>query len=42
MVGLTSFINDGNLSREFLAAAGFRVIARRAIRLDATRAALQL
>jgi ATP-dependent RNA helicase SUPV3L1/SUV3 len=32
--GLTSFVNDGNLPAEFLAAAGFRVIARRAIRLD--------
>ncbi|HEY4942535.1 MAG TPA: helicase-related protein [Rhizomicrobium sp.] len=32
--GLTSFVNDGNLPGEFLAAAGFRVIARRAIRLD--------
>jgi ATP-dependent RNA helicase SUPV3L1/SUV3 len=32
--GLTSFVNDGNLPAAFLAAAGFRVIARRAIRLD--------
>ncbi|MBV9540015.1 MAG: disulfide oxidoreductase [Alphaproteobacteria bacterium] len=32
--GLTSFVNDGNLPLGFLAAAGFRVIARRAIRLD--------
>ncbi|HEY0301809.1 MAG TPA: helicase-related protein, partial [Rhizomicrobium sp.] len=32
--GLTSFVNDGNLDDAFLAACGFRVIARRAIRLD--------
>ncbi|MEI9989750.1 MAG: helicase-related protein [Rhizomicrobium sp.] len=32
--GLTSFVNDAKLPREFLAAAGFRVIGRRAIRLD--------
>jgi ATP-dependent RNA helicase SUPV3L1/SUV3 len=32
--GLTSFANDANLPAAFLAAAGFRVIAGRAIRLD--------
>ncbi|MEI9888337.1 MAG: helicase-related protein [Rhizomicrobium sp.] len=32
--GLTSFVNDGDLAPAFLAACGFRVIARRAIRLD--------
>ena len=32
--GLTSFANDARLASGFLAAAGFRVIARRAIRLD--------
>ncbi len=32
--GLTSFVNDANLPDAFLAAAGFRVSARRAIRLD--------
>ncbi|MEI9993631.1 MAG: helicase-related protein [Rhizomicrobium sp.] len=32
--GLTSFVNDARLPADFLAAAGFRVIARRAIRLD--------
>ena len=32
--GLTSFANDGNLPAPFLAAAGFRIVAKRAIRLD--------
>jgi len=32
--GLTSFANDGNLPAPFLAAAGFRAIGHRAIRLD--------
>ncbi len=32
--GLTSFTNDGNLPAPFLAAAGFRIVAKRAIRLD--------
>ena len=32
--GLTSFVNDADLAAQFLAACGFRVIARRAIRLD--------
>jgi ATP-dependent RNA helicase SUPV3L1/SUV3 len=32
--GLTSFVNDGNLADAFLAACGFRVVARRAVRLD--------
>jgi len=32
--GLTSFANDANLPAAFLSAAGFRVIAGRAIRLD--------
>jgi ATP-dependent RNA helicase SUPV3L1/SUV3 len=32
--GLTSIVNDGELPDAFLAAAGFRVIAHRAIRLD--------
>jgi ATP-dependent RNA helicase SUPV3L1/SUV3 len=32
--GLTSFFNDGNLPAAFLAAAGFRAVGRRAIRLD--------
>ncbi|MEJ1969861.1 MAG: helicase-related protein [Rhizomicrobium sp.] len=32
--GLTSFVNDGDLPAPFLAAAGFRVIGKRAIRLD--------
>jgi ATP-dependent RNA helicase SUPV3L1/SUV3 len=32
--GLTSFVNDARLSHDFLAAAGFRTVARRAIRLD--------
>jgi ATP-dependent RNA helicase SUPV3L1/SUV3 len=32
--GLTSFNNDANLPRDFLAACGFRAVARRAIRLD--------
>jgi ATP-dependent RNA helicase SUPV3L1/SUV3 len=32
--GLTSFVNDANLPRDFLAACGFRAVARRAIRLD--------
>jgi len=32
--GLTSFANDGNLPAPFLAAAGFRGIGHRAIRLD--------
>ncbi|HJW41155.1 MAG TPA: helicase-related protein [Rhizomicrobium sp.] len=32
--GLTSFVNDARLPADFLTAAGFRVIARRAIRLD--------
>jgi ATP-dependent RNA helicase SUPV3L1/SUV3 len=32
--GLTSFANDARLPHDFLAAAGFRVVARRAIRLD--------
>jgi ATP-dependent RNA helicase SUPV3L1/SUV3 len=32
--GLTSFETDGNANPEFLAACGFRVVARRAIRYD--------
>ncbi|MGZ5998281.1 MAG: helicase-related protein [Rhizomicrobium sp.] len=32
--GLTSFANDGNLPAPFLAAAGFRIVAKRAIRVD--------
>ena len=32
--GLTSFANDGNLPPQFLAAAGFRLVGHRAIRLD--------
>ncbi|HUO90948.1 MAG TPA: helicase-related protein, partial [Rhizomicrobium sp.] len=32
--GLTSFVNDGNMPAAFLAAAGFRAIGRRCIRLD--------
>jgi ATP-dependent RNA helicase SUPV3L1/SUV3 len=32
--GLTSFANDARLPSAFLAAAGFRVVGRRAIRLD--------
>src|SRR6185437_14617052 len=32
--GLTSFVNDARLPADFLAAAGFRVIARRTVRLD--------
>ncbi|MDE2493141.1 MAG: hypothetical protein KGL97_04470 [Alphaproteobacteria bacterium] len=32
--GLTSFVNDAGAPNGFLAAAGFRVIGRRAIRLD--------
>ncbi len=32
--GLTSFVNDANAPEGFLSAAGFRVIAGRAIRLD--------
>jgi ATP-dependent RNA helicase SUPV3L1/SUV3 len=32
--GLTSFVNDGNLPAAFLGACGFRVMARRAVRLD--------
>ena len=32
--GLTSFANDGNLPAPFLAAAGFRLVGYRAIRLD--------
>ncbi|MBS0471872.1 MAG: hypothetical protein JSR60_12420 [Proteobacteria bacterium] len=34
LAGLTSFANDGNMPAGFLAASGFRDIARRAIRLD--------
>jgi ATP-dependent RNA helicase SUPV3L1/SUV3 len=32
--GLTSFANDANVPEQFLAAAGFRLVGRRAIRLD--------
>ena len=32
--GLTSFANDANLSAPFLAAAGFRIVGGRAVRLD--------
>jgi ATP-dependent RNA helicase SUPV3L1/SUV3 len=32
--GLTSFIDDGDLPAPFLAAAGFRAVGKRAIRLD--------
>jgi len=32
--GLTSFVNDGGMPSAFLAAAGFRAIGRRCIRLD--------
>jgi ATP-dependent RNA helicase SUPV3L1/SUV3 len=32
--GLTSFVNDANLPAAFLASAGFRIVAARAIRLD--------